>query len=79
MDIGTSNRLFLSKLQSMTWAFSNFFRGVWIFQQRIGFQYPKSSLRTILMMLGSKDFDPMIQTDFSAFYALEILKTFEIR
>ena len=30
-------------------------------------------------MLGSKVFDPMIPTDFFAFQALEILKTFEIR
>ena len=30
-------------------------------------------------MLGSKVFDLMIPTDFFAFHALEILKTFEIR
>ena len=30
-------------------------------------------------MLGSKVFDPLIPTDFSAFHAHEILKTFEIR
>ena len=30
-------------------------------------------------MLGSKAFDPLIPADFSAYYALEILKTFEIR
>ena len=31
------------------------------------------------MMLGLKVFDPMIPTDFFAFHALKILKTFEIR
>ena len=30
-------------------------------------------------MLGSKAFDPMMLTDFFAFHAPEILKTFEIR
>ena len=30
-------------------------------------------------MLWSKVFDPLIPTDFSAFHAHEILKTFEIR
>ena len=29
--------------------------------------------------VGSKVFDPLIPTDFSAFHAHEILKTFEIR
>ena len=34
---------------------------------------------SIIMMLGSKVFDPLIPTDFSAFHAHEILKTFAIR
>ena len=35
--------------------------------------------KSFYMMLGSKVFAPMIPTDFSAFHAPKILKTFEIR